>query len=261
MSFLQKIEKIKKEEVLLFRKTIDNNPEHPIHSILKGQKNTNTFYNALNNAPFAIIAEIKRRSPSKGELASIEDPVSLALEYEKGGADVISVLTDEESFGGSVFDLERIAQVTKLPILRKDFIIDPYQIAEAKYYGASAVLLIVSLLKNNLKECIDAADFMGLDALVEVHSEKELQIALDAKAKVIGINSRDLKTLEVDQNLCTSLLEKIPSDVIAIAESGITQIERVEELYQLGFKGVLIGEMLVKAKDPCHILQEIRRRL
>ncbi len=261
MSFLEKIEKIKKEEVLLFRKTIDNNSDHPIHIILKGQKNTNAFYNALKNSSFAIIAEIKRRSPSKGELAAIEDPVAHALQYEKGGADAISVLTDEEGFSGSVFDLEKIAQVTKLPVLRKDFIIDPYQIAEAKYYGASAVLLIVSLLKSNLKEFIDAADFMGLDALVEVHSEKELQIALDAKAKIIGINNRDLKTLDVDPNLCINMLEKIPNDVITIAESGISQIERVEELSQQGFNGALIGEMLVKAKDPCHMLQEIRRRL
>lgn len=227
----------------------------------KKTRNFHIFRDALKVAGVSVIAEIKRKSPSKGELAKIEDPTALAHKYSKAGAAAISVLTDKEYFSGHLNDLKNVVKTLDslhpCPVLRKDFIIHPYQIAESKKAGASAILLIVKALKDRLKEFIDLAHFIGLDALVEIHDDDELKIALNAGAQIIGVNSRNLETFEVSLDTAMQLAPKIPKGIVKIAESGISSIESVHQMHQAGFDGVLIGEMLVKADDPREILSEI----
>ncbi len=199
-----------------------------------------------------IIAEFKRRSPSLGPIRTDLSPADIARRYERGGACAISVLTDEEHFGGSIDDLIAVRSSTHLPILRKDFIIDPIQIYEAAIAGGDAVLLIAGALDSaSLGELRKVAeDKLGLDALVEVHTSDELRQALNAGATLIGVNNRDLHTFEVSLSTSERLIAEAPRDKVMLSESGLQSAESLRRLHALGFRGFLIGEALMRARDP-----------
>jgi indole-3-glycerol phosphate synthase len=199
-----------------------------------------------------IIAEFKRRSPSLGVIGDDLSPADIARRYERGGACAISVLTDEKHFGGSIVDLSVVRSSTRLPLLRKDFIIDPIQIYEAAIAGSDAVLLIAAALPGVLLGKLRkiSEDDLGLDALVEVHTSDELRRALDAGAKIIGVNNRDLKTFQISLNTSERLIAEAPPDSIMISESGLQSAESLRRLRSLGFRGFLIGEALMRAGDP-----------
>jgi len=199
----------------------------------------------------AVVAEVKRRSPSKGALAVDLDPGWLAREYVAGGATCISVLTDGEHFGGSAADLEAVRRAVDVPILRKDFTVCPADVCDTRLMGADAVLLIVAALdRGELASMAALAADMGLDALVEVHDERELDRALGIGARLIGVNRRDLTTFEVDPERTDRLIAALPPDVVAIAESGIGGASDASHLAASGFQGVLVGEHLVRSADP-----------
>lgn len=199
----------------------------------------------------AVIAEVKRSSPSKGDLAEIADPAALATEYEAGGAAVISVLTEGRRFGGNLADLDAVRAKVDIPILRKDFIVSPYQVWEARAHGADMVLLIVAALEQMaLESLVERIHSLGMTALVEVHEIEEVQRAADAGARIIGINARNLKTLEVDRTTFARVAPAIPEGIITIAESGIRDSHDVVEYARLGADAVLVGEALVKDRDP-----------
>jgi indole-3-glycerol phosphate synthase len=205
----------------------------------------------------AVIAEIKRRSPSKGDLAPDLDPAVTAKAYETGGAAALSVLTDRPFFGGSVDDLRTARDATALPALRKDFTIDEIQVLEARAIGADALLLIASALPDDalLAELRGYAADVGLAALVEVHDEAELDRALAAGAEVVGVNCRDLATFGEDLGVAERLAQRIPADVIAIAESAIRAPVDAERMGAAGFDAVLVGEALVRAADPTALVR------
>jgi len=198
-----------------------------------------------------VIAEVKRRSPSKGDLAVIADPAALALAYESGGASIISVLTEGRRFGGSLADLAATRAAVDIPVLRKDFIVSSYQLWEARAYGADVVLLIVAALEQEaLVSLIERTGSIGMTALVEVHDELEVERAVDAGAQVIGVNARNLKTLDVDRETFARLSPRIPDSVVKVAESGVRGPHDVIDLARLGADAVLVGETLVTGKDP-----------
>jgi indole-3-glycerol phosphate synthase len=205
-----------------------------------------------------IIAEFKRRSPSAGIIRDDLSAGEVARRYERGGACAISVLTDEEHFGGSIADLRAARSRTNLPILCKDFIIDPIQIYEAAIAGADAVLLITAALDDgSLRELRKVAeDELGLDALIEVHTSAELGRALEADAKIIGVNNRDLQTLQVSLETSERLVAEAPRDKIMISESGLQNPESLQHLRALGFHGFLIGEALMRVTDPEKALRD-----
>jgi indole-3-glycerol phosphate synthase len=199
----------------------------------------------------SVIAEVKRSSPSKGALAEIADPAALAVDYEAGGAAAISVLTEQRRFGGSLDDLRAVRATVAIPVLRKDFIVTSYQLWEARAAGADLALLIVAALDQNALAClVDRAQSIGLTPLVEVHDEEEVERALDAGATLIGVNARNLKTLEVDRDTFSRLAPRIPDDVVRVAESGVRGPHDVFEYAKQGANVVLVGETLVKGKDP-----------
>lgn len=203
-----------------------------------------------------IIAEIKRASPSRGQLADIPDPVSLALAYQTGGASAISVLTEGRRFGGSLEDLEAVVNAVEIPVLRKDFIAEPYQVFEARAAGADLVLLIVAALdQDTLSELFSLINQLGMTPLVETHSAEELDRALDLGADVVGVNARDLSTFELDQNLFGTLAEQIPVGVIRVAESAVKTAADVAHYRAAGADVVLVGEALVTS-DPITTLQQ-----
>ncbi|MCI8364337.1 MAG: indole-3-glycerol phosphate synthase TrpC [Eubacterium sp.] len=213
----------------------------------------------LRSGKAAFICEIKKASPSKGIIAEDFPYVDIAREYKKAGADSISVLTEPEYFMGSTKYLEEIHRNVDMPLLRKDFIIDEYMIYEAKVNGASAVLLICSLLSETvLREWISLCESLGLSALVEAHDEEEIRRAVHAGARIIGVNNRDLKTFQVDITNCLRLREKIPEDILFVAESGIRTREDIEVLERGGVNGVLIGETLMRSADKKRTLAELR---
>ena len=198
-----------------------------------------------------VIAEVKRQSPSRGTLADIADPAALACEYEAGGAHCISVLTEERRFGGSLRDLAAVRAAVDIPVLRKDFIVGSYQLWEARAYGADLVLLIVAALEQDaLISLVERARSLGLTPVVEVHDETEILRALDAGADVIGVNARNLKTLEVDRTIFARIAHLIPDSCIKIAESGIREPHDLIAYAEAGADAVLVGESLVTGKDP-----------
>ncbi len=199
----------------------------------------------------SVIAEVKRSSPSRGELAAIKDPAALAVDYEAGGAATISVLTEERRFGGRLEDLRAVRAAVSVPVLRKDFTLTSYQLWEARAAGADLALLIVAALDQNQLEClVDRATSIGLTPLVEVHDETEVERALDAGARVVGVNARNLRTLAVDRSTFARLAPRIPDDVVRIAESGVRGPRDVFEYAKQGADVVLVGESLVVGKDP-----------
>ena len=241
----------KKREIAALYTFLQAYPEHGIGQLLQGQakrERCQNFKQALRKKTLTVIAEIKRQSPSRGELAQIADPIALAHTYINGGADALSILTDELFFKGKLADLESVSMryvEDPTPILRKDFVLDVSQIAEAVYAGADAILAIVAVLGNTTKTILSAAKAMGIDVLVEVHTKAELMLALDCGAEIIGVNNRDLTTFEVDTDRAFDLLACIPKDIISVAESGIRLPELAHDYRQAGFDAVLIGEALV----------------
>lgn len=217
------------------------------------------FEKAVIGNEIAFICEVKKASPSKGIIAEDFSYLSIAKEYEKAGAAAISVLTEPEYFLGKDEYLQEIAKEVQIPILRKDFTIDSYQIYEAKVLGASAVLLICALLDTTtLKEYIDIAHSLGLSALVEAHTKQEVQSAIEAGARIIGVNNRDLKTFQVDVQNSIKLRENIPDDVIYISESGIKTAEDIKALRENGVNAVLIGETLMRSPNKKEALNRLK---
>ena len=206
----------------------------------------------------SVIAEVKRSSPSKGALATIADPASLAEQYENAGASVISVLTESRRFGGSLADLDAVRSRVNIPVLRKDFMVDEYQFFEARAHGADVVLLIVAALsKSQLTDFHQLAEGLGMRALVEVHTHDELERALEISPRIVGINSRNLKTLDVDAKAFAELLPLIPTDVVRVAESGISTRAEVEFAQNNGATAILVGEALVRAANPELAMREL----
>lgn len=198
-----------------------------------------------------VIAEVKRASPSRGPLAEIADPATLAAEYAAGGASAVSVLTEQRRFGGSLADLAAVRARIGIPVLRKDFIVEPYQVWEARAHGADLVLLVVAALGDGLlSELLSLARETGLTPLVEVHDEAEAQRALAAGAQVIGVNARNLRTLEVDRDTFARVAPSLPESVVRIAESGIRGPQDVTEYVKHGADAVLVGEALVTGAHP-----------
>jgi indole-3-glycerol phosphate synthase len=199
----------------------------------------------------SIIAEVKRKSPSKGELADIPDPASLAAEYAAGGASAISVLTERRRFGGSLADLDAVRAHVDVPILRKDFIVDPYQVWEARAHGADlALLMVVSLDGSQLEDMIGLFQEVGLTPLVESHTAEELERATGTGAQLLGVNARDLTTLEVNRSVFADLVPLMPEGAVRVAESGVAGPEDVAEYRRWGADVVLVGEALVRSGDP-----------
>jgi indole-3-glycerol phosphate synthase len=206
---------------------------------------------ALKGQDVAVIAEVKRASPSKGAMAAIADPAALAADYEAGGARVISVLTEPRRFAGSLDDLAAVREAVQVPVLRKDFVVSSYQLWEARAYGADMVLLIVAALEQNaLVSLVERALSIGLVPLVEVHTAGELDRAVEAGAKIIGVNARNLATLEVDRGVFARIAPRIPDGIIKIAESGIRGPHDLLAYAAAGANAVLVGESLVTGKDP-----------
>lgn len=212
----------------------------------------------LGGDGITVIAEVKRASPSRGPLADIADPAVLAADYVAGGAHVISVLTEERRFHGSLADLDAVRAAVDVPILRKDFIVGPYQIHEARAHGADLVLLMVSALDQpTLVSLLDRTESLGMTALVEVHDEVEVDRALEAGATVIGVNARDLKTLEVDRGNFARIAPGLPPEVIKIAESGVRGTADLLAYAGAGADAVLVGEGLVTAEDPRQMVSDL----
>ena len=218
-------------------------------------------YEALNKDGMRLIAEIKRSSPSKGDLSAIENPVSLANDYQSGGADLISVLTESRRFKGNISDLIAVRSAVDLPVLRKDFIVTEFQVYESRLLGADLMLLIVAgLLKSQLVDFYQLATELGMDVLVEVHDLAEAEIAVDIGSKIIGVNCRNLKTLEVNDKNFDLILPQLPESVLKVAESGISTRDQVLSVQELGAKAVLIGETLVRTGNPVHTIKELLNR-
>jgi indole-3-glycerol phosphate synthase len=205
-----------------------------------------------------IIAECKRRSPSRGVLRANYDPLTIAASYERAGAAALSVLTEPTFFDGSLEHLCTVRETVRLPLLRKDFIVDSYQLLEARANGADAVLLIVAALgESELRTLLSAARAFGLAALVEVHDELETDRALEAGAEIIGVNNRNLRSLEVDVHLSERVAARIPPTVVAVSESGLKAADDLARLQQLGYRAFLIGERFMTAADPGAALSDL----
>jgi indole-3-glycerol phosphate synthase len=236
-------------------------PLAQIHQRLESTAPALDAHSFLSRDEMNVIAEVKRSSPSKGALAPITDPASLAEQYQEAGAAAVSVLTERRRFGGSLADLDAVRQRIEIPVLRKDFMVDEYQFYEARAHGADIVLLIVAALsKNQLKDFYDLATELGMAALVEVHTAQELESAMDINPRIVGINSRNLKTLDVDSSAFAELLPQIPTDVIRVAESGISSRSDVEFAQNAGATAILVGEALVKSGNPISAMQELLGR-
>ncbi len=222
------------------------------------QQPARSLISALTGDEIRVIAEVKRRSPSRGLLAAELDPALTAATYARHGAAAISVLTDEKFFGGSLEDLEAVRCVVDLPILRKDFILNEYQVIESRAYGADALLLIAGVLDaDDLSDLLEEARVLGMDALVEVHTEAEMEMALGCGAPLIGVNNRDLATFTTDIETTCRLAPLVPDAHTLVSESGIHSREQLEMLRGLGVHAVLVGEALVSAPSAAAKLQEL----
>lgn len=217
-----------------------------------------SFRQALSVPGLSVIAEIKRRSPSAGPLAEELDPAQVAGDYAAGGAACLSVLTDTDFFGGSPADLSEAREASGLPVLRKDFVVSEADVCDTRLMGADAVLLIVAALSaDELTRLSALSRRLGLDALVEVHDERELAVAVDAGATIIGVNQRDLSSFEVDTERAERLAGRIPAGVVSVAESGVRGPAGAKRLARAGFDAVLVGESLVRAEDRAAAVSEL----
>lgn len=216
-------------------------------------------YELQSEKPVNVIAEFKRASPSKGIIREGALPAEVAIKYEAGGAAAISVLTEEDSFKGSLDDLRAVRSATRLPLLRKDFLFDEYQLYETAEAGADALLLIVAALCDEQLRKLRriTEEELGMDALVEVHTKEELQRALNSGATLIGVNNRDLRSFKVSLDVSVRLAEDIPAEALLISESGLNSREDIVRLSAIGYRGFLIGERLMRAESPIKVLREL----
>lgn len=229
-----------------------------LHERIDAQAPALDAHTFLSRNEMNVIAEVKRSSPSKGDLAPITDPAALAEKYQEAGAAAVSVLTEQRRFGGSLADLDVVRSRIEIPVLRKDFMVDEYQFLEARAHGADIVLLIVAALsKSQLKDFYDLATELGMASLVEVHTQSELESAMDISPRIVGVNSRNLKTLEVSASVFEELIPAIPSSVIRVAESGISTHADVAQAQKAGATAILVGESLVKSADPISAMREL----
>jgi indole-3-glycerol phosphate synthase len=255
VSVLERIVEDTRDEVVRRRESI---PLARLEAAIAERPEGRPFSEALLRPGISLIAEHKRRSPSAGKIrdgATVED---IVLAYQRGGAAALSILTEPFHFGGSLDDLRAARTVTDLPVLRKDFIVDPYQLYESAAAGADAILLIVAALEPDaLYELLSEARALDLDALVEIHDERELEVALDVEADVLGINNRDLGDFSVDIERTYDLLADVPAGKTVVSESGFTTRDQLDELDRVGVDAVLIGETLMRAPD----VEDATRRL
>lgn len=260
MTILDKLASHAKERVNLAKQSLSlQDIKKQAFSLPKGNFE---FEKALKNADFAFICECKKASPSKGIIAEDFDYLSIAKEYEKAGANCISVLTEPKWFLGSDKYLKEITQNVSIPCIRKDFTVDEYMIYEAKILGAKAILLICSILSGEqIKNYIKICDDLGLSALVEAHNEDEIKTAINSGARIIGVNNRNLKDFTVDTKNSENLRKLVPKDIIFIAESGITNAQDIKNLKNNNVNGVLIGETLMKAQNKQQKLLELKSML
>ena len=229
-----------------------------LHERIDAQAPALDAHSFLSRDEVNVIAEVKRSSPSKGNLAPISDPAALAEKYQEAGAAVVSVLTEQRRFGGSLADLDAVRSRIEIPVLRKDFMVDEYQFLEARAHGADIVLLIVAALsKSQLKDFYDLATELGMASLIEVHTQSELESAMEISPRIVGVNSRNLKTLEVSASVFEELIPTIPSSVIRVAESGISTRTDVAQAQKAGATAILVGESLVKSGDPISAMREL----
>ncbi len=251
------------DDIITYKKTeLEERKRKLPYSALKMQiqsaKEPKDFKAALMKEGTRIIAEVKKASPSKGIIREDFDHIAIAESYEKGGAAAISILTDSHFFKGDIEYLSQIRQVVDIPLLRKDFIIDEYQVVEAKVYGADAILLIATVLPlEELKYLYELSRSLGMQVLVEVHDKKDLKKALKAGAEIIGINNRDLKKFKTDINISVELAKLIPDDKIIVSESGINSKEDISFLKEGGANAFLIGEAFMREIDPGKKLREM----
>lgn len=256
MGFLEDICEQKRAEVASRRKVMPASALAPHPAARR-----HGFLESLSRPGIRLVCEVKRASPSEGAIAGDDDIVKRAHTYRAGGAAAISVLTDGLHFGGSLDDLRTLREEVSVPLLRKDFVVDAYQVAEAESAGANAVLLIVAALDQpHLRDLYQEIRGRGMEALVEVHDARELERAVDLGARVIGINNRNLKTLEVDLATCRALLPTLPGDCVGVAESGISSYAEVEELHELGARAFLIGTSLMRSPDVAATLRALQGR-
>ena len=217
------------------------------------------FAAALSEPELQVVAEIKRRSPSAGDIASDLDPVARAISYEKGGAAAISVLTEPDYFGGSIDDLQRVRSAVALPVLRKDFIVDIRQVEESRLIGADALLLIVAALEQHfLGELLEECRRVEIEALVEAHDEDEAARAIAAGAHIVGINNRNLKTFETNLDVAERVAPSLPGGAVRVAESGVSNPAGARRMVAAGYDAILVGEALVRASDPAYLIERLR---
>jgi indole-3-glycerol phosphate synthase len=250
------------DSILAFHRERARNDQRDLSTLVSQAQKTDAvrgFRNALTHAGhLAVISEIKRRSPSKGNLNEDLDAGVLARKYEAGGASCLSVLTDEPHFGGSVADLQTARKACSLPVLRKDFTVDVRDVCDARIMGADCVLLIAAALSaDEMRHCLSMAREVGIDALVEVHDENELAIALNCGADLVGVNQRDLVTFHVDHERAVRMGSVIPDSVVSVAESGVRGRADAQALRAAGYDAVLVGEHLVTASDPTAALKDL----
>jgi indole-3-glycerol phosphate synthase len=246
----------KKERLALAKQQL---PEEVLKSKLSGLPPARPFLEAINKArEISLIAEIKKQSPSSGVISADFTPAEIAKIYQEAGAQAISVLTEEDFFGGNLNYIPEVKGATNLPVIRKDFILEAYQVYESRLYGADAILLIADLLTRELLiEFMSLADSLGMDCLAEVHEEKELKKVLNLKVPLIGINNRNLHTLEVDFKTTEKLFLLIPKDKVVVVESGIKSYQDVLFLKILGVRAILVGEAIMRAEDKKRKIEEL----
>ncbi len=256
-TILDKIVSRKKEEVFLGRKNI---PEKELYSLIESVPVRASFYDALASARnIGVIAEIKKASPSAGVMRESFCPETIAREYESGGVDCISVLTDEHFFKGSLNDLDMVSKAVKTPLLRKEFVIDYYQLLEARVHGASAILFIAEvLLGDDLKYLVGEAIKLGLEPLVELYDPCHLDRVLASGTRLVGINNRDLRTFVTNLDHTLDLLPKIPPSFLVVSESGIRTNQDVERLKNAGARAILVGETFMRSGDITSTLKKLR---
>lgn len=225
----------------------------------KGLPQGRSLSAALQTDGLAVVAEIKRRSPSVGDIDLNLDPASQAMAYVNGGADAISVLTEPSFFGGSMDDLAAVCDAVGVPVLRKDFTMSVAQIWEARAGGADAILLIVAALSDELlTQCIQVADEVGVEAIVEAHTSHEVQRALAAGARIVGVNNRNLKTFKTDLSVAESIASDVPDGIVSIAESGVSDVAGAHRMARAGYDAILVGEALVRSSDPGQLVADLK---
>lgn len=259
MNILDQIIASKKREVLLKKSII---PIKQLEQSVLFERKTNSLVQHLSNSTCGIIAEHKRRSPSKAVINQSKSVEEIVKNYENGGAAGMSILTDGQYFGGSLDDLILARATTNLPLLRKDFMIDEFQIIEAKAFGADVILLIAAVLsKNEIKNLSTLAKSLGLEVLLEIHNEEELEKSVMPTLDIIGVNNRNLKTFEVSLDYSKQLASKTPADFTKISESGIDSPEAVSELQHYGYKGFLMGEYFMKCENPANEMKSFIKKV